>query len=61
MIAPIAKRPPAPRQHAVEIREKEQRIANRLSRTVEKYPIVAIGSAMFIGVALGWLVKRKQG
>ena len=31
-----------------------------VARTVGRYPVVVLASAVVVGVALGWLVKRKM-
>ncbi|WP_442506062.1 hypothetical protein SH528x_004884 [Novipirellula sp. SH528] len=65
MIAPLEQRRRSEpnglqREHMLAIEEEENRIPRRLQNAIESQPVVAVATAVAVGVVLGWLVKRKN-
>lgn len=65
MIAPsihhsVPDRPTMRRAHAVAIEQDQRRFSKRFERLVDARPELAVATAVVLGVAIGWLVKRKQ-
>ncbi len=49
------------REPAAQERTDRERNALSPSKLIEDNPIIALASALTLGVALGWLVKQKLG
>lgn len=48
------------RAHAVAVEEDQRRWPRRAEHLIESQPQLAIATALAVGVALGWLIKRKE-
>ena len=48
------------RAHAEAIEQEQQGVTDKLNQVLAAKPMVSLATAAGIGLALGWLVKRKE-
>ncbi|MDA8744319.1 hypothetical protein N9N28_06795 [Rubripirellula amarantea] len=48
------------RDHSLAIEAQQRSLSNRFVQFVESKPEIAVATAFATGLALGWLVKRRE-